>query len=58
MTSQLLNCSDAAAVLMLTPSQVRTLVRKGQLPHVALPNGEIIRLQPLQRAAAHCAACL
>jgi predicted site-specific integrase-resolvase len=41
MTTQLLNSADAAAVLMLTPAQVRTLVRKGQLPHVALPNGEI-----------------
>ena len=41
MTTQLLNPADAAAVLMLTPAQVRTLVRKGQLPHVALPNGEV-----------------
>ena len=38
---QLLNPSDAAAVLMLTPAQVRTLVRRGLLPHVVFPNGEI-----------------
>jgi hypothetical protein len=49
MTTQLLNPADAAAVLMLTPAQVRTLVRKRQLSHVALPNGEI-RFDPTDLA--------
>ncbi|NLF08820.1 MAG: helix-turn-helix domain-containing protein [Pirellulaceae bacterium] len=41
METKLLYPSDAAAVLCLTPAQIRTLVRKGLLPHVSLPNGEI-----------------
>ena len=40
-TQQLLCPSDAAAVLVLTSAQVRTLVRKRQLAFVELPNGEI-----------------
>ena len=41
METQLLATLEAAAVLNMTPAQIRTLVRKRQLPHVALPNGEI-----------------
>ncbi len=40
-TPTLLDTFDAAALLLLSTRKVRALVRSGQLPHVALPNGEI-----------------
>ncbi len=37
----LLDTYDAAEILLLSTRRVRLLVKQGQLPHVALPNGEI-----------------
>jgi hypothetical protein len=37
----LLDAYGAAEILLLSTRRVRLLVEQGQLPHVALPNGEI-----------------
>lgn len=37
----LLDVYDAARILLLSVHRVRALVRKNQLPHIALPDGEI-----------------
>ena len=41
MNATLLDLLDAGTMLALSTRQIRALVRSGQLPHVALPNGEI-----------------
>jgi predicted DNA-binding transcriptional regulator AlpA len=40
-TQIFLDVYDAAEMLLLSTRRVRLLVKQGQLPHVALPNGEI-----------------
>ena len=48
MTS-LLTDSEAAEILRLTPRQVAKLARRGELPKIAFPNGEV-RFDPADLA--------
>lgn len=41
MSTALLDVLDAASVLNMSTRHVHNLVRAGQLPHVAFPNGEV-----------------
>jgi hypothetical protein len=40
-TLTVLDVADAGRLLLLGPRRIRAMVRSGELPHIALPDGEV-----------------